>query len=102
MISLVRRQRHDDDRPTAAEECEEAMSNLRSGDDDMHYENGSHRWVPPIGRADQAAWEDRVREHQRQHQRQLSASNAPPPQAERQRPRIPRQRLPQPARQRMR
>ncbi|SDY68972.1 hypothetical protein SAMN05444365_103134 [Micromonospora pattaloongensis] len=78
------------------------MSILRSGDDDMHYSDGSHRWVPPPGRADQDAWEDRVREHQRQHQRQLHASAAVPPQPDRQPPVIPRQRAAMPARQPLR
>ncbi|MFY1697341.1 hypothetical protein O7623_18330 [Solwaraspora sp. WMMD791] len=44
------------------------MSVIRPGDEDMHFEDGSHRWYPfDPADDDQQAWEDRVREHQRQH-----------------------------------
>ncbi|WP_422768892.1 hypothetical protein ACN28C_19030 [Plantactinospora sp. WMMC1484] len=34
----------------------------------MHFEDGSHRWYPlDPDDQDQQAWEERVREHQRQH-----------------------------------
>lgn len=54
------------------------MSVLRPGDEDMHYCDGSHRWVaPPSWGGDQVAWEERVREHQRQHQQQGSRAASP-------------------------
>ncbi|MDG4765284.1 MULTISPECIES: hypothetical protein [Micromonosporaceae] len=44
------------------------MSVIRPGDEDMHFEDGSHRWYPfDPDDHDQQAWEERVREHQRQH-----------------------------------
>jgi hypothetical protein len=47
------------------------MSSLRRGDEKMHYQDGSHRWISPNGKADQKAWEEQVREHQRQHREKL-------------------------------
>ena len=50
------------------------MSHLRRGDERMHYQDGSHRWIRPDG-YDQEAWEDRIREHQRQHREKLGGGN---------------------------
>jgi hypothetical protein len=47
------------------------MGVVLPGDEAMHYENGSHRWVPQDPRDDQAVWEIRVREHQEKHPEQL-------------------------------
>jgi hypothetical protein len=42
------------------------VSILRRGDDDMHYSDGSHRWIAPPG-INQAAWEAGLRAHQSLH-----------------------------------
>ncbi|MFV2098625.1 hypothetical protein ACFHW1_24645 [Micromonospora sp. LOL_014] len=52
------------------------MSILLPGDEPMHYEDGSHRWIPPEPDYDQATWENQVREHQREHR---SRPDPPPP-----------------------
>ncbi|ROO58427.1 hypothetical protein EDC02_0186 [Micromonospora sp. Llam0] len=44
-----------------------SMSILRPGDEPMHYDDGSHRWIPPDPDYDQATWDNQVREHQHQH-----------------------------------
>ncbi|MFY1696547.1 hypothetical protein [Solwaraspora sp. WMMA2101] len=52
------------------------MSILRPGDEPMHYDDGSHRWIPPDPDYDQATWENQVREHQREHR---GRPDPPPP-----------------------
>lgn len=47
------------------------MSGLRAGDESMHYQDGSHRWISPNGSKDQRSWEDGIREHQRRHRERL-------------------------------
>jgi hypothetical protein len=42
------------------------MSNLRTGDDELHYSDNSHRWIAPPEIA-QDDWEVRVRAHLDQH-----------------------------------
>lgn len=42
------------------------VSILRRGDDQMHYSDGSHRWIAPPG-INQAAWEAGLRAHQSLH-----------------------------------
>jgi len=49
------------------------MSSLHPGDEDVHYSDGSHRWICPSPNADDlamAAWRDRdrVRAHMEAHQ----------------------------------
>ena len=44
------------------------MSSLRPGDEDLHYSDGSHRWIGPYPDATaQADWESLVRAHKDQH-----------------------------------
>ncbi len=43
------------------------MSVLRSGDQEMHHSDGSHRWICPDPDGDQDAWTDRVRAHLEEH-----------------------------------
>jgi hypothetical protein len=50
------------------------MSGLRAGDESMHYQDGSHRWISPNGTKDQRSWEDGIREHQRRHREALGDS----------------------------
>jgi hypothetical protein len=52
------------------------MGILRPGDERMHYHDSSHRWVSPDPDDDQEAWEDRIREHQRQHRENLGPKRA--------------------------
>jgi hypothetical protein len=40
---------------------------LRPGDEPMHYQDGSHRWIPPTRDMDQQTWEAAVRAHLLQH-----------------------------------
>lgn len=42
------------------------MSVLREGDEDMHYSDGSHRWIAPPG-TEQGLWEVGVRAHLSRH-----------------------------------
>ncbi|MEV4759933.1 hypothetical protein AB0J86_33220 [Micromonospora sp. NPDC049559] len=49
------------------------MGILRRGDEPMHYEDGSHRWVPPDPDMDQEAWEVSVRAHQEKHREMFGA-----------------------------
>lgn len=42
------------------------MGHLYAGDEQLHYEDGSHRWVAPYG-ADQADWEKRLGAHKAAH-----------------------------------
>ena len=42
------------------------MSGIRAGDEDLHHEDGSHRWIAPPN-VDQGGWEDRIRAHQEEH-----------------------------------
>ncbi len=38
------------------------MSSLQAGDEDLHYSDGSHRWIFPVlnaSKADEAAWSQR-------------------------------------------
>ncbi len=53
------------------------MSILRPGDDEIHYSDGSHRWIPAEGWTDDA-WRARVKAHQDEHRRNLGAEPAPP------------------------
>ena len=43
------------------------MNILRPGDEPMHYEDGSHRWIPPTAEMEQHAWEAAVRAHLLHH-----------------------------------
>lgn len=44
------------------------MSVLRPGDEDMHFEDGSHRWYPlDPDDTNQKAWEARVHAHKDEH-----------------------------------
>ncbi|MFV2088880.1 MULTISPECIES: hypothetical protein [Micromonosporaceae] len=52
------------------------MSILRPGDEPMHYDDGSHRWIPPDPDYDQEIWENQVREHQHEHR---GRPDPPPP-----------------------
>jgi len=39
-----------------------AVSSLQAGDEDLHYSDGSHRWIFPLlnaSKADEAAWSQR-------------------------------------------
>lgn len=42
------------------------MGTLRTGDDELHYSDSSHRWIAPPDLA-QDEWETRVRAHLDQH-----------------------------------
>lgn len=50
---------------------------LRPGDEQLHYSDGSHRWVCPDPDDDQVAWTWRVRQHVRAHQAQPNAGRNP-------------------------
>jgi hypothetical protein len=50
------------------------MSILRSGDEELHYSDHSHRWIAPPD-VDQAAWEADLRTHLSQH---LTTMGGPP------------------------
>lgn len=54
------------------------MSALRPNEENMHYGDGSHRWTPPNGWTNQGTWEERVREHQRQHRAPAESRQQPP------------------------
>ncbi len=43
------------------------MSTLLPTDRDLHYSDGSHRWMCPHPNADEDAWADRVRAHTELH-----------------------------------
>lgn len=43
------------------------MSVLRDGDQPLHYEDGSHRWVCPDPDGDPEAWRRRVAIHKQRH-----------------------------------
>jgi hypothetical protein len=60
------------------------MNILRPGDEPMHYEDGSHRWVPPTADMDQEAWEAAIRAHLHHHRETFGGNssaraNPPPP-----------------------
>lgn len=42
------------------------MSSLHPGDADMHYSDGSHRWLAPV-HIDQKRWKDKVGRHMQEH-----------------------------------
>lgn len=42
------------------------MGSIRPGDDALHYCDGSHRWIAPVG-ADHDTWVGVVRAHQEEH-----------------------------------
>ncbi|GII24665.1 hypothetical protein Pme01_42620 [Planosporangium mesophilum] len=43
------------------------MSVLKPGDEDLHYSDGSHRWMCPDLRRDEDVWSERVKDHMRAH-----------------------------------
>ena len=43
------------------------MSTLRPGDENMHYCDNSHRWIPPRADIDQDDWTARVKAHLEEH-----------------------------------
>ncbi|MFI7605356.1 hypothetical protein ACIBTV_09535 [Micromonospora sp. NPDC049366] len=53
------------------------MSVIRRGDERFHYSDGSHRWIPPGPDYDQEAWDEMVRQHQRQHLEEISRRRKP-------------------------
>jgi hypothetical protein len=59
------------------------MNIIRPGDEPMHYEDGSHRWVPPEPWMRQEAWEASIRAHLVRHREWFGGKPAagPPRQA---------------------
>ncbi len=45
------------------------MSKIRDGEEDMHYSDWSHRWIPPNfpDKAMDAMWQRMMREHMAEH-----------------------------------
>jgi hypothetical protein len=43
------------------------MSVLKPGDEELHYSDGSHRWMCPDLSRDEDAWSDRVKAHMKAH-----------------------------------
>lgn len=54
------------------------MSSLSRGDQDMHYEDGSHRWVPPDDSIAQKAWDAQVTNHLQQHRLNMGPPSGAP------------------------
>jgi hypothetical protein len=53
------------------------MGSLRPGDEELHYSDSSHRWIPPNNDIDPDVWRMRVQDHVDEHRR--SPDTAPPP-----------------------
>ncbi|MEH0821484.1 MULTISPECIES: hypothetical protein [unclassified Micromonospora] len=47
----------------------DAVSILRPGNEEFHYSDGSHRWIPPDPDDDQEVWDEQVRQHKQGHLR---------------------------------
>ena len=45
------------------------MAVLKPGDEPMHYDDGSHRWVDPLGGVPDEAWRASVHAHLAEHRR---------------------------------
>lgn len=43
------------------------MSELLTGDERLHYSDGSHRWIPPDPDYPQEVWDEMIRQHKEQH-----------------------------------
>lgn len=56
------------------------MGLITGSDEDLHYEDGSHRWIPPLG-MDPAWWRRLVQAHVDRHGagEELPRDGTPPP-----------------------
>lgn len=49
-----------------------AVSSIRSGDERLHYSDGSHKDIPPLG-ADAKAWKAKLDAHRAEHLQTMGA-----------------------------
>jgi hypothetical protein len=55
------------------------MGSLHAGDEELHYSDSAHRWIPPREDIDIEVWRQRVHDHLEEHRRPPDRGPRRPP-----------------------